>query len=117
RSLKSCRRALRDSSLEAEEVSAVVMVGGSTRVPRGREKGGEMFGRQPLTDIDPDQVVAIGAAIRAETLAGNNRDGAEPLLLGVMPVPLGRVTLGGRLGRGTPRSPPVPAARARAFTA
>ena len=72
RSLKACRRAVRDSNIELDEVQAVVMVGGSTRVPRVREAVAEMFGRQPLTDIDPDQVVAIGAAIQADTLAATS---------------------------------------------
>ncbi|WP_148049613.1 Hsp70 family protein, partial [Pseudomonas brassicacearum] len=68
RSLKACRRAVRDSGVELEDVKAVVMVGGSTRVPRVRQAVAEAFGRQPLTEIDPDQVVAIGAAIPADTL-------------------------------------------------
>ena len=85
RSLKACRRAVRDAGIEVEEVEAVVMVGGSTRVPRVREAVGELFGRAPLTDIDPDQVVAIGAAIQADTLAGNQRGNGEELLLLVMP--------------------------------
>src|SRR5690606_41509994 len=85
RSLKACRRAVRDSGIELEVVEAVVMVGGSTRVPRVREAVAEMFGRQPLTDIDPDQVVAIGAAVQADILAGNKR-GEELLLLDVIPL-------------------------------
>ena len=107
--------ALRDAELEAGEISAVVMVGGATRMAETRRAMADFFGRAPRTELNPDEVVALGAAAQADVLAGNKR-GGEWLLLDVIPLSLGLETMGGLAERVIPRNSPLPAARAQEFT-
>jgi molecular chaperone HscA len=116
RTATACRQALKDAGLEPADIDEIVLVGGSTRVPLVREYAAELFGREPHCDLDPDKVVAIGAALQADILTGNSELADDMLLLDVIPLSLGLEMIGGVVERLIPRCSSIPASATQTFT-